>query len=276
MRFPVVFSPALLILLFFFSDCSKTQKTDPQSDLYTLVWEENFDGDSLDINSWSYHLGTGAQYGLNGWGNNELQYYTDRKDNVYLKNGYLVIEAKKEDFEDREYTSGKILTQNKHDWLHGKIEVRAKLPETQGIWPAIWMLPTKNEYGWWPASGEIDIMELLGHQPDTVYATIHYGNSFEDRGHNTGKYYLTGSSFADDFHTYAIDWEPGIIIWFIDGEKYHQANTTTIKPFTWPFDKSFHLILNVAVGGYWPGYPDETTVFPQRMTVDYVRVYQKS
>jgi len=175
------------------------------------------------------------------------------------------------------YTSARLATRNKGDWLTGRFEIRAKLPYGQGIWPAIWMLPTDWEYGGWPNSGEIDIMELIGHEPASVYGTLHYG-----RPHTyTGDHYdlAGGETFADGYHVFALEWEPGEIRWYVDGVHYQTQTewfTSSSKgTHPAPFDRRFHLIINVAVGGAWPGYPDETTVFPQTMHVDYVRIYQK-
>lgn len=188
-----------------------------------------------------------------------------------------MISALRENYRGSRYTSARLVTKNKGDWLYGRFEIRAKLPYGQGIWPAIWMLPTDWEYGGWPISGEIDIMELVGHEPGTVYGTIHYGNPHT----YTGAHYSlpAGQTFADDYHVFALEWEPGEIRWYVDGYPYQTQTewftSSTKGVYPAPFDKRFHLILNVAVGGVWPGYPDETTVFPQVMSVDYVRVYQK-
>ena len=233
----------------------------PVEPTYNLVWSDEFDGPLLYQDSWTYHLGTGSQFGLDGWGNNEQQYYTDRKENVYLENGYLILEARKERYENKEYTSGRIVTQNKHDFLYGKIEIRAQLPKTQGIWPAIWMLPTDSEYGGWPASGEIDIMELLGHQPETIYGTAHFGNSYKDKSHITGEVALPENDFSTSFHVFTLEWTPGSITWLLDGTQFHYVDRNTLSPYPWPFDKKFYVLLNIAVGGYWPGYPNETTVY---------------
>jgi beta-glucanase (GH16 family) len=267
----------LLLSLFIISTCDSTETTSsaPNNE-YELVWEDEFDRSTLDQSNWTYELGTGAQYGLNGWGNNELQYYTDRTNNLYLENGFLVIEAKREDYEGQDYTSARIKTQNKQDWSYGTFEIRAKLPKSQGIWPAIWMMPTNSEYGGWPRSGEIDIMELLGHQPDTVYGTVHFGNSFSDKDSETGSSSLSDSDYSEDFHVYKIIWLEESITWYIDDEQFHKVVKDDLTPYVWPFDKSFYMILNVAVGGNWPGNPDQTTILPQRMIVDYVKVYQKN
>jgi beta-glucanase (GH16 family) len=240
---------------------------------WKLVWSDEFDapnGSAVDTTKWSFNTGSG------GWGNGELQYYTDRTDNAYIQDGALVIKAQREDYVASRYTSARLVTRGKGDWLHGRFEVRARLPYGQGIWPAIWMLPTDWEYGGWPASGEIDIMELVGHESATVHGTLHYGNPHEYQGDH---YDLAEGTFADNYHVFALEWEPGEIRWYVDGYHYQTQTQwfTSSRGGTYPapFDKPFHLIMNVAVGGRWPGYPDETTEFPQYMHVDYVRVYQK-
>ncbi|MEK6650949.1 MAG: glycoside hydrolase family 16 protein, partial [Bacteroidota bacterium] len=177
--------------------------------------------------------------------------------------------ARKETYLGREYTSARMRTRFKGDWLYGRFEIRAQLPYGKGLWPAIWMLPTDWEYGGWPASGEIDIMECVGHEPWKVYGTIHYGSSPATRIQTGGNTSLTAGTFAGDFHVFAMEWDSTAIRWYVDGRQYF---TTSIGK---PFDKRFHLLFNVAVGGNWPGNPDEFTTFPQRMTVDYVRVFRR-
>jgi beta-glucanase (GH16 family) len=241
---------------------------------WTLVWEEEFegpDGSPVDSTRWSFDVGG------HGWGNNELQYYTDRVDNAFLRGGSLVIRAQQETFQDRAYTSARLVTKNKADWLYGRFEARARLPKGQGIWPAIWMLPTDSVYGIWPLSGEIDIMELIGSDPWTVYGTLHWGEPHQSNG---DRYYLLGrETFNDDFHVFAIEWEPREIRWYVDGYHHHTVTqwftSSARDAFPAPFDQRFHILLNVAVGGNWPGSPSASTVFPAEMEVDYVRVYQR-
>lgn len=254
---------------------------DAQDD-WVQVWSDEFDGDSLDLNKWEHEV--------NAWGggNNELQFYTDRETNVRLENGMLVIQAHAERFtgvdqrdgetRTRDYTSGRIRTKNKGDWRYGRFEARIKMPIGQGIWPAFWMMPTDSVYGGWAASGEIDIMEYLGHEPERVHGTLHYGGQWPRNSHSGEPFELDEGSFAEEFHTFAIEWEEGEIRWYVDGEhvqtqtQWHSEN----GEYPAPFDKRFHLILNLAVGGNWPGAPDESTVFPQSLLVDYVRVYQRA
>ena len=175
----------------------------------------------------------------------------------------------------RHYTSARLNTMVKHEFQYGRIEVRARLPNTQGIWPAIWMLPARAKYGTWPAGGEIDILEMIGSEPFRAYGTLHYGNPHEMQ---SGSYDLPGgATFDQDFHVFAVEWEADAIRWYVDKVQYHSASEwfTSIADYPAPFDQPFYLILNVAVGGHWPGSPDETSDFPQSMLVDYVRVYQK-
>jgi beta-glucanase (GH16 family) len=231
---------------------------------WKLVWNDEFSGTSVDLTKWEYEVNG------DGGGNNELQYYTANPSNSFVQDGKLTIRAQKETYLGKQYTSARMRTRNKGDWKYGHVEVRAKVPYGRGMWPAIWMLPTDWEYGGWPMSGEIDIMECLGQDPWTIYGTIHFGQSAAAHQQMGGKYTRSGDSYAGDFHTYAIEWDSTSIQWFVDGIKYFAATKSS------PFDKRFHLLLNVAVGGNWPGSPDAYTTFPQRMYVDYVRVFAKN
>lgn len=245
------------------------------SEVWNLVWSDEFEADQLETDKWSFQFGTGSQFGLVGWGNNELQYYTDREENVFLEDGLLHITALEESFEGRNYTSARIRTINKGDWKFGKIEIMAKLPEGQGMWPAIWMLPTEEVFGGWPKSGEIDITELVGHLPSTVHGTVHFGKDWPENRYKSSTYSLESGKFSDNFHLFSIEWEENEIRWYVDGEQYHTIQPEDLEPENYPFNEQFHLILNLAVGGNWPGSPDSSTVFPQSMIVDYVRVFEK-
>lgn len=240
-----------------------TSESIPDVPGWKLVWNDEFKGTAIDTSKWTHEVNG------NGGGNNELQYYTDAAANSYLQDGFLILKAIREKYQGKEYTSARLNTRFKGDWKYGRFEIRAKLPKGKGLWPAIWMLPSDWEYGGWPASGEIDIMELLGHETNKVYGTIHYGSSPQDHQQGGGTYTLSKGNFADEFHVFQIEWDEVGMRWFVDGNVYHREIHTK------PFDKRFHLLLNVAVGGNWPGNPSESTFFPQSMVVDYVRVYTK-
>lgn len=242
---------------------------------WQLVWNDEFNGSSIDAQKWEHEVN--AQ----GGGNNELQYYTARPENSYIDSGKLVIKALKETYTGpegtREYTSARLRTKGKGDWKYGRFEIRAKLPFGQGLWPAIWMLPTDWVYGGWAASGEIDIMELLGQEPNKVYGTLHYGGEWPDNKHTGASYTLPNGTFSDDFHLFVLEWDTTAIRWYVDGVHYQTQTQwhSSGGAYPAPFDQRFHLLLNVAVGGNWPGNPDDTTIFPQTMVIDYVRVYKK-
>jgi len=237
----------------------------------TLVWADEFAGTSLDLTRWSYQIGDGCAEGICGWGNNELQSY--QQGNVTVGSGTLKITARQERIRGKQYTSGRIRTINQGDFFFGRFEARIKLTTGQGIWPAFWMLSTDEVFGPWPASGEIDIMENIGSEPATVHATMHYGADFQNRRQAGNNFKLNQGAFADGFHEFAVEKEPGILRWFVDDVLYLTQTEAGIAPENWPFDERFYILLNVAVGGNFPGSPDATTVFPQVLEVDYVRVY---
>lgn len=246
-------------------------KGSPTQKDWKLVWSDEFNYKGLpDTNKWGYDVGG------SGWGNNELQYYTEKDtSNAYVKNGVLTISANKATKDGKEYTSARLVTKSKGDWLNGKIEVRAKLPKGKGTWPAIWMLPTDWVYGGWPESGEIDIMEHVGYLPDTVYGTVHTKAFNHSIGtHKTGSFFI--ETPYTEFHDYGIEWGQEKIDFLFDGKKYFSFKNTKKNFQEWPYDKRFHLILNIAVGGNWGGKngvaPD---IFPAKMEVEYVRVFQK-
>lgn len=249
-----------------------TPTPDPAS--WNLVWADEFDqtnGSAPDPKKWTH------QQGGSGWGNGELQYYTTDTKNAFVEDGMLVIRAIKEYTLGRDYSSARLTTMAKRTWMYGRFEIRAKLPTTQGIWPAFWLLPAQARYGSGAAGGEIDIMELVGSEPGRAYGTLHFGNPAE---HSSGSHDLPqGVTYSDDFHVFAVEWEEEEIRWYVDDVLFHTATewfTTGRKDakFPAPYNQEFYLLLNVAVGGYWPGSPDETSIFPQDMYVDYVRVYQ--
>jgi beta-glucanase (GH16 family) len=236
---------------------------------WQLVWHDEFNGRDLDRRKWGFATGG------TGFGNNELQYYTDEPENTYVVGGHLVIVARRERYMGLHYTSAKLQTLVLAEWQYGRIDIRARMPAGQGLWPAFWMLPSRSRYGGWPAGGEIDIMELLGHAPQTVHGTLHYGASGQHE-YTGSSYTLPQGTFADGFHLFSLIREPNSIRWYVDGRLYQEQTIwfTRNAPYPAPFDQPFYLILNLAVGGNWPGSPDATTVFPARLRVDYVRVYQ--
>ena len=234
----------------------------------TPVWADEFDGNGKPSTSkWTHEIGGW------GWGNNELQYYTNQN-NSQIINGVLNITARKEDFEERKYTSTRMISKNLGDFLYGRFEARIKLPKGRGTWPAFWMLPTDSEYGVWPRSGEIDIMEHVGYRPGEVHASVHteaYHHSINTQ--KTNKTMVP--TFDSEFHDYRVDWTPYSIKGFVDGVQYFEFvnNNTGYK--AWPFNKRFFIILNIAVGGNWGGAQGvDDNIFPTTMEVDYVRVYK--
>jgi beta-glucanase (GH16 family) len=241
------------------------------------VWCDEFEYNGLpDDDLWRYDVG-GA-----GWGNNELQYYTSKDiDNAFVSNGVLTIRAIQEYFQGNDYTSARLITKNTGDWLYGKVQVRAKVPAGRGTWPAIWMLPTNWEYGGWPTSGEIDIMEYVGYEANTIHGTIHTGKYNHSLNTQVGRT-RTVTTAEEEFHVYEMDWEPGSIILYIDGVEYVRfgydpSENTEVDSFeAWPFDKQFHLLLNFAIGGNWGGLRGvDENIWPNDFYIDYVRVYQK-
>jgi beta-glucanase (GH16 family) len=231
------------------------------------LWEDNFTGSSVDGSKWTFETGGG------GWGNNELQNYTAGT-NAKVENGRLIIEARRESSGGREYSSSRMISKGKGDFLYGRVEVRAKLPKGRGTWPAIWMLSTDNTYGNWPASGEIDIMEHVGYDPGKVHFSIH--SSAYNHTRNTQK---TASKMVagalDDFHLYRCDWTPYAVRGYIDGVQYFEFVNENKGFSTWPFDKKFFMIMNIAVGGNWGGAQGvDNAAFPARMEGDYVKVFK--
>jgi beta-glucanase (GH16 family) len=238
------------------------------------VWADEFDNvGAPDSTKWNYDLGDGCP-NVCGWGNNEAQSYTQDAKNVRVENGNLVIEAHKDSLGGKAYTSTRIVSKFKGDWLYGRIEVKAKLPKGKGTWPAIWMLPTDSKYGGWPASGEIDIMEHVGYDPGVIHGTIHTESYNHGKGtQKEGK--IIVEDCMDAFHVYAVDWTKDKMDFFVDDKLYHTVMRDPNEDFKgWPFDQRFHLIMNIAVGGNWGGKEGiDDSIWPQRMEVDYVRVY---
>jgi len=259
----VKFKKSLVLLLITAIIASILPPQISTANTWNLVWSDEFDGNSLNTNNWVYDIGTGS----GGWGNNELQYYTNRTENVKVENGNLVITARKENYGGMSYTSGRIKTKGKASWKYGKIEARIKIPTGQGIWPAFWMLGDNIDSVGWPRCGEIDIMEHVNNE-SVVHGTIHWD-------YNGYQYYGLQSGNLDfsQYHVYSIEWDSSAIKWFVDGVQFCEANITIND--TNEFHNNFFILLNLAVGGNWPGSPNQSTTFPQSMYVDYVRVYQK-
>jgi len=237
---------------------------------YNMVWSDEFDGDKVDEANWTYELGNGCDIGLCGWGNNELQIYTDTEENALVADGTLTITAR----EDSPYSSTRIITKDKREFRFGRIDIRAKMPKGQGIWPAIWMLGSNIDEVSWPACGEIDIMELVGHEPQRSHGTAHWGRAGEGSQFSGNSFSLT-EEFSERFHVFTLLWKSNSLQWYVDETLFHELTPDDTPGFSYPFNNEFFFILNVAVGGNWPGEPDETTVFPQTMEVDYIRVFQE-
>lgn len=236
---------------------------------YSLVWNEEFDGSALDPANWNYETGG------HGWGNNELQHYRNDPGNVRVENGRLIITARNEPFGGNGYTSARVTTQGKKEFQYGRIDIRAKLPKGQGIWPALWMLGSNISTVGWPACGETDIMELIGHEPHKVHGTTHWGVQGSGVStYRTGTYTLQQGDFSDQYHVFSIIWVENNIRFYVDDQLYHTVSISHVSPAEYRHNAPFFFIANVAVGGNWPGSPDATTVFPQSMYVDYIRVFQ--
>jgi len=236
---------------------------------YTLVWSDEFSDASLNNSNWNQEIGNN-----NGWGNNELEYYTKSLKNTFLSNGNLIIEARREVTGSFNYTSGRMTTQGKRVFKYGRIDIRAKLPVDKGLWPALWMLGSNiNDVGW-PSCGEIDIMELVGDYPNRTTGTLHWGSSSNAHIYKGADYYLTTGDFSEEFHVFSIVWQEDNIKWYVDDNLFYTKTTNDLGVEINPFSLDQFFIFNVAVGGNWPGSPDGTTQFPQRMFVDYVRVFQ--
>ncbi|MCX8093454.1 MAG: glycoside hydrolase family 16 protein [Candidatus Goldbacteria bacterium] len=274
MKIKGIFVFVIMIFILTFSCKRKLVKFDENLQItptptktWVLIWQDEFNGTDINSSNWSFDIG--SLYG--GWGNNELQYYTSRTINAYIENGNLIIQALAENYNGYNYTSARIKSINKIYFKYGKIEARIKLPYGQGIWPAFWMM---GKTGTWPACGEIDIMEMIGggiDRDNKCYGTVHW----DDNGHKQagGSISLNWPEiFANDYHVFGVEWNEEKIKWFLDGIKYYEIDIT--PPTMKELHQEFYILLNVAVGGNWPGAPDMTTSFPQKMYVDWVRWYK--
>lgn len=268
---------AITLMFTGFSGCKPSGSTDKASSDslkdWELVWADEFEYAGLpDTGKWAYDVGG------HGWGNQELQYYTaSRPENARVENGMLIIEARKEPMDSNAYTSARLVTRGKQEWVYGKFEIRAKLPRGTGTWPAIWMLAAEQSYGdaYWPHNGEIDIMEHVGFNQGFIHASTHSLKYFWQIGtQRTDTIY--GSDVSDAFHTYGMEWDADTIKVFMDEKLFFASGNDHTGWEAWPFDKPFYLLLNIAVGGAWGGQQGvDETIWPQRMEVDYVRVYRK-
>ena len=265
---------------------------------WKLVWNDEFDGEQIDKTKWDFdrgsHLMTGPDSWQPGWGNNELEFYTARPENAFLKDGMLHLRAIKESYKGSHYTSAQLKTRGLFSKTYGRFEFRAKLPTGKGIWPALWLLPQESKYGGWAASGEIDLMEARGQEPTKVLGTLHYGSHWPANAHSGKDYVFPDGGVISDFHVYALEWEPGVMRFYVDDKLYQTqdfwwscsdmdgpkgvepVNESEIHPWPAPFDQPFYIVMNLAVGGNFLGNPDASTVFPAEMIVDYVRVYDKT
>lgn len=247
--------------------CGSASAPAPERPGWKLVWHDEFDSKAIDRSNWTYDIGG------HGWGNGEMQYYTDRPENAYLKDGYLVIEARQEKYEGSYYTSARLKSQGLREFQYGRLEARLKVPEGKGFWPAFWMLGSNFPQVGWPDCGEIDIMEYLGKEPDLILGTLHgpgYSGALGMSKWNRQDY-----NIADDFHTFAIEWDENQITWFYDEVPYHTVTREDVGSRPWVFDQPFFFIINLAVGGTLGGMVSPQTVFPAQYLIDYVRVYEK-
>ena len=268
---------------------------------WKMVWSDEFDGNEIDKSKWDFDTGNGfysqdAKTWINGWGNDELQYYTEERANAFVRDGMLHIRAVKESHQGFKYTSARLKSRKKDGTglfskTYGRFEFRAKLPTGKGVWPALWMLPQEEKYGGWPRSGEIDVMEARGQEPNKVLGTLHFGSGWPANTHAGSDYLLPRGGSIADFHVYALEWEPGEIRWYVDARRYATQSfwwssrqtdqgpgqspkgEAELNRWPAPFDQPFYIVMNVAVGGKFLGNPDATTVFPVEMVVDHVRVY---
>lgn len=256
---------------------SDTGSSDSTKGDYELVWSDEFDYEGApDSTKWIFDIGDACDLPQGcGWGNQELQHYTDDASNVHVKNGNLVITLRNEQIGNSNHSSARIKTLGKGDWTYGKMVTRAKLPKGLGVWPAIWMMPTESKYGGWPKSGEIDIMENVGYAPDTIVSTAHTGSFNHMIGtHKNGSVYIPDN--GDVFHDYILEWDADQYACYVDDQHVFTYKNDGTGSMSWPFDQDFHLIINLAFGGNWAGKNGvNPEVLPASLIVDYVKVYQK-
>ncbi len=275
MKFKLTITALFAATLFVFSSCEVDDHVIVDRN-YQLVWDDDFDGlagESPDSSKWTFDIGIGP--GNDGWGNQELQYYTDRPENASLDGaGHLAITAKSESYAGRAFTSARINTKGRFEQAYGRFEARMKMPWGPGIWPAFWMLGADIDAVSWPQCGEIDIMEYRGQQPHLIHGTVH-GPGYSGGAAITKSYGFSNDRFDKDFHVFAVEWGPDYIDFFVDEALYHRVRPEDVTG-EWVYDQPFFILMNVAVGGNYVGFPTEQTPFPQTMLVDYVRVYQEA
>ncbi len=273
---PKSFKYLLVACLFIFLGC-ETDDTQTVATFTQLTMSDEFDTDGAPNSAiWGFDIGTGQD----GWGNQELQYYTDRPENVKVQNGILLITADRESFEGSQYTSARLTTKDKFEQRYGRFEARMRLPWGQGIWPAFWMLGADIDENPWPGAGEIDIMEYRGQNPSILIGTVH-GPGYSGGESISKEYTLPNDRFDTGFHVFGIEWGPEYINFYVDDVLYNQITPEDIDEETdgegvWVFEKPFYILINLAVGGTFLGPPNEETVFPQTLLVDYVRVYESN
>lgn len=239
---------------------------------WKLAWSDEFSDAEINRDNWTFEMGDGCP-NLCNWGNNERQWYSDQPENARTENGNLIIEAQKSGSSN--YTSARMISKDKQNFGFGRIDIRAKMPEGQGIWPALWMLGKNIDAVGWPACGELDIMELVGHKPNTIHGTAHYGPAFPNNKLNGATFSGVGGDYSEDYHVFSLVKNQGSVFWYIDDIVYHEITPQKLGNDPYPFNGEFFMVMNIAVGGNWPGDPDETTVFPQQMIVDYVRYFER-
>ncbi|HEV3411647.1 MAG TPA: family 16 glycosylhydrolase [Puia sp.] len=237
---------------------------------YHLAWSDEFNGNAVSTQNWTYDIGNN-----NGWGNNELENYTSSTNNAFVSAGNLIIEARNESNNGFNYSSARLKTEGIQQFTYGRIDIRAKVPVAHGMWPALWMLGSDIGSVNWPGCGETDIMELVGSNPNRITGSMHWQNSDGSEGTYNNNYYLSAGDFSQQFHVFSLLWQHDTVQFFVDDSLYVNGSINNVTTGTYPFNLPFFFIFNVAVGGNWPGPPDNTTVFPQRMFVDYVRVFQQ-
>lgn len=265
--------PSLLFVMLLMSSGCETDDVQTVATFTNLIMADEFDTEGAPNPSlWTYDIGRGPNG--DGWGNQELQYYTDRTENVKVDNGLLLITALEESFEGASYTSARLVTRGLFEQAYGRFEARIRLPYGKGLWPAFWLLGNDCDQNIWPQCGEIDIMEYLGDSPTVSFGSVH-GPGYSAGEAETKEYELENDRFDTGFHVFGIEWAPDYINYYVDGDLYNQITPDDV-PGEWVFDHPFYIILNVAVGGSFPGSPNADTTFPQTMLVDYVRVYENN